>query len=199
MSDRDDETENKKKTIRAGWSICLLRHDGLLPFNTHVRTLRSGKIHRRHNVQQTRQSGFEVSLSYLCPSHLWHYRVSLVQTVMCDRWRNETDVGPKQRIKMAKKKTMTPTFCAEPQTWHWRRNKNKLWPQHGYNVRTKMLICSHGILICGHKINITCTQSTYLYPQDNLGQSADVNSSKLFNTSRIKQLSKYINKILTRT
>lgn len=39
------------------------------------------------------KSRFEVSLSYLCPRHLWHYCVSASATIMCDNDGNngETD------------------------------------------------------------------------------------------------------------
>lgn len=121
-----------------------------LHFNIHVRTWRSGKIYRRHDVQQTGQSGFEVSLSYLCPSHLWHYRVLLVQTVMCDGWQNETDGTLKQKLQMARKKKNkkkhTFVLCRVPD--------KTMEKEEMRIVATTWIESAHKILIWSHKVLI---------------------------------------------
>lgn len=73
------ETELTRQTNRGTyWNIWLHWHDGCLHFIIHVKILLDVKYTKQHNVRQTDKSQFEVSLSYLCPSHLWHYRVWLV-------------------------------------------------------------------------------------------------------------------------
>lgn len=66
------ETElTRQKYIKIYWYIWLDGHDRCLYF-CHVKTLLDVKYTEQHNVRQTEKSQFEVSLSYLCPSHLWH-------------------------------------------------------------------------------------------------------------------------------
>lgn len=73
------ETELTRQTNRGTyWNIWLHWHDGCLYFIIHVKILLDVKYTEQHNVRQTDKSQFEVSLSYLCPSHLWHYCVELV-------------------------------------------------------------------------------------------------------------------------
>lgn len=100
------ETELTRQTNRGTtyWNIWLRWHDGCLRFIIHVQILLD--VTEQHDVRQTDKSQFEVSLSYLCPSHLWHYCVQLVHPSCAVKWWNWC--YHKQKIIWQQQK---PNFC----------------------------------------------------------------------------------------